>query len=115
MAIQRPHKMSQMTFRTARSTLPPRGAALAASLVELAVEVDGGADQRQMAEGLREVAELLTGAADLLGEQAQVVGVGLHLLERKPGVVEPPGPGQGVDIPERAQREGALVARQAVG
>ena len=54
-------------------------------------------------------------AADLLGVQAQVVGVGVHLLERQPGVVEPAGPGQGVDVPERAQGEGALVALEAVG
>jgi hypothetical protein len=30
-------------------------------VVELMVEVDGGADQGQVAEGLREVAELLPG------------------------------------------------------
>ena len=84
-------------------------------MVELAVEVDRRADQRQVAEGLREVPQLLAGTADLLGVQAEVVGVGMHLLERQPGVVEPPGPGQGIDVPERAQGEGALVAGQPVG
>src|SRR6201987_4876319 len=83
--------------------------------VELAVQVDGGADQRQVTEGLREVAELAAGGVDLLGEQAQVVGVGEHLLEHQPGLLQPPGAGQGVDVPERAQREGTLVAAQAVG
>jgi len=43
------------------------------------IGVNRGADQRQVAEGLREVAELLAGAADLLRLQAQVVGVGGHL------------------------------------
>jgi len=28
--------------------------------------------------------------------------VGVHLLEGQPGVIEPPGVGQGVDVPERA-------------
>jgi hypothetical protein len=35
--------------------------------VELVVEVDGGVDQRQVAGGLGEVAQLLAGRADLLG------------------------------------------------
>jgi hypothetical protein len=39
-------------------------------VVELAVQVDRHADQRQMAEGLREVAELLARVADLLGASA---------------------------------------------
>src|SRR5215470_17137462 len=85
------------------------------SVIELVVEVDRGADQRQVAEGLREVAELLAGAADFLGVQAEMVGVGVHLLEAQPCVVEPPGPGQRVDVEERAQRERALIAVQPVG
>ena len=36
-------------------------------LSELAVEVHGGADQREVGEGLGEVSELLAGWADLLG------------------------------------------------
>jgi hypothetical protein len=40
----------------------------------LAVEVDGGADQRKVGERLREVAELLAGRPDLLGIQDEVVG-----------------------------------------
>jgi hypothetical protein len=43
-------------------------------VVELSVKVDSGADQGQVAERLRDVAELLAGAADLLGEQAKMVG-----------------------------------------
>jgi hypothetical protein len=41
-------------------------------VVELIVQVDRGADQGQVAERLREVAELLAGASDLLGVQPQV-------------------------------------------
>src|SRR5262249_30189190 len=41
-----------------------------------------------------EVAPLLSGAADLLGIQAHVVGVGEHLLERQPRLVQAPGAGE---------------------
>ena len=59
-------------------------------LAEGAVEVERGADQRQVGECLREVALLVAGAADLLGVQAEVVGVGEHLLEGQPRVVDAP-------------------------
>ena len=42
---------------------------IAGAVVELVVEVHGGADQGEVAEGLREVADLLAGRADLLGVQ----------------------------------------------
>src|SRR5215467_15995742 len=53
----------------------------AETVVELVVEVDRRVDQRQVAERLREVAELLGGWADLLRVQAQAIGVGEHFLE----------------------------------
>ena len=37
---------------------------------------------------------LLSGAADLLGIQAHVIGVGEHLLERQPRLVQAPGTGE---------------------
>jgi hypothetical protein len=43
---------------------------------QLAVKVHRGDDQRQMREGLWEVAELFAGRPDLLGVQAEVVAVG---------------------------------------
>ena len=89
--------------------------ALAAAQPERAVEVEGGADQRQVGERLREVAERLAGRADLLGVEPEVVGVGEHLLEGQPRLVEPPGARERLDVPERADRERALVAAQAVG
>ena len=55
---------------------------------EGAVKVECGADQRQVGQCLGEVSLLLPGAADLLGIQAQVVGVGEHLLERQPRLVQ---------------------------
>ena len=45
-------------------------------LAQLAVQIVGGANQRQVREGLGEVAELLTRRPDLLGVQPDVVGVG---------------------------------------
>ena len=38
-----------------------------------AIQVEGGADERQVGERLREVAERLAGLADLLGVEAEVV------------------------------------------
>src|ERR1700722_2664609 len=62
-------------------------------LPELPVEAVGGADERQVRERLGEVAERLAGQADLLRVKAQVVGVGQHLLEDEPGLVQPSGAG----------------------
>ena len=53
-------------------------------MVELVVEVDRGVDQREVAERLWEVAELLASGSDLLGKQPYRVGVRHHLLEHKP-------------------------------
>src|SRR5438034_7211863 len=71
--------------------------------VELTVQIEGGADQRQVREGLREVAELLARRPDLLRVQADVVRVGEHLLERQSRLVEPPGASERLYPPERAQ------------
>ena len=48
------------------------------------VEVEGGADERQVGEGLREVAEVLAALAELLAVEPEVVGVAEHLLEVEP-------------------------------
>jgi hypothetical protein len=58
---------------------------------------------------------LLSGAADLLGTHAHVVGAGEHLLERQPSLVQAPGAGERLDVPERARREGAFRAEPAIG
>jgi len=88
---------------------------VADTVFDLVVEVDRSADKGQVAKGLREIAELLAGAADLLGIQAEVIGVSVHLLKNQSRVVEPPGAGEGVNVPERAQGEGALITGQPVG
>src|SRR5437879_1245393 len=53
---------------------------------EGAVEVEGGTDERQVREGLREVAEGLAAGPRLLGVQPEVVAVAQHLLEQQTGL-----------------------------
>src|SRR6266540_1732377 len=77
---------------------PPR-------VVQPLVDADRGVDQREVGERLREVADLLAGGVDLLGIEAEVVGIGQHLRERQPGVVEAPRAGERVDVQEGAERE----------
>ena len=38
----------------------------------------------------------------------------VHLPERQPCLLEPPGARQGVHVPEGAQREGSLVTGQSI-
>jgi hypothetical protein len=47
--------------------------------------------------------------ADLLAQQAHVVGVGEHLLEDVPAFIDAGGPGQRLHVPERVQVERALA------
>ena len=90
-----------------------------AAAAEAPVEVEGGADQRQVGEGLREVTQGLAARPGLLGVQPDVVAVAQHLLEPQAGLgqagrVDPSGPGQGLDQPEAAYVERPLHARQPV-
>src|SRR5215813_12745691 len=58
------------------------------------VEIEGGADERQVRERLREVAEVLRLKAELLAVQPQVIGVAEHLLEEETRRVQ----GRGADM-----------------
>ena len=51
--------------------------------VQRTIQVERGADQRQVRERLREVARRLARGPDLLGVQADVVRVCQHLLEHR--------------------------------
>ena len=95
----------------------PRQPALAraAGLAELSIQVEGGVDQREVGERLGEVPERLPGEADLLRVEPDVVRVGEHLLEREPRLVDASRARQRLDVPERADRERALLALQPVG
>src|SRR5438552_4992844 len=82
---------------------------------ELAIQVHGRADQCEVRERLREVAEQLAGCADLLAVEPDVVGVGEHLLEGQTRLVHAARPRESLDVPESADREGPVAAGQAVG
>src|SRR5918998_5578899 len=81
---------------------------------ERAVQVYRRADERQVREGLREVAEGLPRVPDLLGVEFEVIGVGEHLFQGEARLVETSGPREALDEPERAQVEAALAAFQSV-
>src|SRR5437762_6585654 len=72
---------------------------------EPAVEIEGGADQRQVRERLREVAEVLCLGAELFAVQPEVIGVAEHLLEDEARLVQVAHARQALDIPEGAHRE----------
>ncbi|RMS09672.1 hypothetical protein ALP72_05644 [Pseudomonas coronafaciens pv. coronafaciens] len=95
--------------RSVHSRLPER---LPAS--QFAVQKTGRADQRQMTQGLRCVAQMPRVTVELFGIQPQRVGVTQQLLELQMRLLDPPGTGQTFHVPERAGHEGALFARQAV-
>src|SRR5437762_1183300 len=74
------------------------GGASVGPAAESPVKVEGGADQGQVSQRLREVAQRLAARASLFCVQAEVVAVTEHLLEQQAGLreagrVHPPGPG----------------------
>ena len=76
-----------------------------------ALHVHRGADQREMRERLREVAEQLPAAhVHLLREQAERRAEMEQPLEATLGLLEVTGVGKRVDEPERREEERALVA-----
>src|SRR5262249_22022620 len=80
-----------------------------------AVEIEGGADERQVRERLGEVAEVLRLGAELLAVQPEVIGVAEHLLEEEARLVQVPHAGEALDVPEGAHGEGAFLAREPIG
>ena len=80
-----------------------------------AIDVGGGVDQADVAERLREVAELLAArGVDLLGEQAQIIGVTGQTVEQRRGALGLARLGKAGDEPEAADDERALLALEAV-
>src|SRR6185295_9691297 len=80
-----------------------------------AVEIESRADQSQMRECLRKIAQSFPAAAGLFRIQTDVIGIAEHLLEEQPGVVESDWVGvactsQGLDQPERTHVEGPLAS-----
>ena len=85
--------------------------------VDFSARQRGGAvDQRDVGEGLREVAEELAGRrVDLLGVEPDVIGVAQHPAEDPLGPLALADHGQRLGQPEGADREGALLSLQPVG
>ena len=80
------------------------------------LQVDGGPDQTDVTEGLREVAEKFAVARiDLLGEETDVVAALQQPLEELACVLRLAGERQVVDEPEAADRERRLGAGESVG
>jgi hypothetical protein len=80
-----------------------------------ALELDGGVEEAEVAEGLREVAEhLVRGRVVLFAEETEVVAGGEALLEHRAGAVELADGDEVVGEPEFAQQERALVAGETV-
>src|SRR5688572_27272432 len=82
---------------------------------ESPVEIERCADQREVREGLREVAEMLDLRAELLAIETQMIGVTEHLLEEEPCLVQVAHARKTLHIPERAHRKRALLTREPVG
>ena len=52
------------------------------------IQVEGGTDQSQMGERLREIAKRFTAGAGLLRVEPEMIGIAEHLLEEQPSVVQ---------------------------
>src|SRR4029450_4898821 len=76
---------------------------------------EGGLDEGGVGEGLGVVAEVAVGGGvDLLGEEAERVGEVEEVVEQLGRLVDPAGAGEGLAQPERAGKEGAFGAGEAV-
>jgi hypothetical protein len=79
------------------------------------IEVERSTDERQMREGLRRIAQLLTTPGNLLGEHHEVVGEAQHVLKQVDSPNEVLGfvdtrARHGFYKPEGAHAEGAFAA-----
>ena len=83
--------------------------------IQGAADVHRGGNQRQVRESLREVSEGLPRQTDLLRVQAEVIRVSQHLFEGQSRFLEPAGARESLRQPERAHREGSLLAADSVG
>src|SRR5215471_14791802 len=92
--VSKPERDSQRRRAVGASSVPSPGVA---GSRETPVEIEGGADERQVCERLGEVAEVLRLGPELLAVQPQVIGVAEHLLEEQPCLGQIPHPGEALD------------------
>src|SRR5262249_19967199 len=79
------------------------------------VQIEGGTDEGQVRERLREVAQVLRLKAELLTVQPQVIRVAEHLLEEEPCLLQVAHPGEALDIAEGTHRKRSFLSREPVG
>src|SRR5262245_64510457 len=115
-SIPRPRRDPAGGYRAPKtSALRAPGLRDPAGIRELAVDGVGGADQPEVRERLREVAQVLAVGTELLGVEPDVVRVPEHLLEHEPRLLRVARAGEHFCVPERAHVERALLAHHAVG
>src|SRR6267378_6381919 len=84
-------------------------------LVQFSVQVIRGADERQMGEGLGEIAELLAAVANFFRIETHVIGITEGFLKIEPSEPNISRASQAFDIPEGAGGEGSLTSRKTGG
>src|SRR5713226_8776600 len=92
---------------------------LSIPIAERAIEIERGADQCKVCEGLWKVAERLPLRAGLFCEQPEVIGVSQHALEDQSCLIQFFGdflarPRQRFDEPERTHIKCAFLARKPI-
>src|SRR5262245_29013639 len=81
---------------------------------QLAIDIVGSADERDMRKGLGVVTQVLPAGAEFLGEKPQVVGVSQGLLEEVARLFRIAGTSQAFHVPEGTHGESSLRSRQPV-
>jgi hypothetical protein len=64
--------------------------------------------------GLGKVAEVFTTWSEFFGIETEMVGIAEGLVEQEASLLEISGPGNALDIPERAHGEGAFMAAEPI-
>ena len=69
-------------------------------MVETFVEGPGGADEGDVGQGLREITEVFAARAELLGVEAEVVGIAEGFFKDETGLLQIVTAGEALDIPK---------------
>src|SRR5215469_673812 len=73
------------------------------------IDTQTRANQGQMGKSLREVPQCFPGGCDLLGVQAHMIGIGQHMLQGEPRLLQATRSGQGFHQPETTDVEGSFM------
>ena len=83
------------------------------------IQIECGADQREVCKGLRKVVQRLALWPGLFRVKPEMIGIAQHPFKQQPGLIQFFGKclacaGQGLYQPKRAHVESAFLARQSV-